>query len=169
MKNQGFTLIEMMITVAISAILLGIAVPNFRDLIVNNRIGTQASDLITDLALARSEAVKRGIKVSMCTSTNGTACTNSSWGAGRMIFTDTGTAGSLDGADTILRVSGTMSGGLSLASTPLGVAQYVQYLPTGQITSSGTFTLCKTGYTGRIINISNTGRVSSQKTAAACP
>ncbi len=168
MKFHGFTLVEMMITIAISAILLSIAVPSFQHLMTNNRVGTQASDLMTDFALARSEAVKRGVKVSICASSSGTACTASAWAAGRVIFTDTGVAGLLDGSDTILRVGGPVKGGLTLASSPLAISHHVQYSPTGRVASSGTFTLCKAGYKGRIISIGNTGRVSSQETPAAC-
>jgi len=169
MKKRGFTLIEMMITIAISAILLSLAVPSFQDLIIKNRIGTEANDLVVDLALARSEALKRGARVSVCTSTNGTSCTASSWTAGRLVFTDTGTAGALDGTDAILRVAGALSGGTSLASSPAAIANYIQYLPTGEVASNGSLTLCKSGFTGRIISIGKTGRVSSQDSSTTCP
>ena len=167
MKKHGFTLIEMMVTIVVSAILLGIAVPGFQSLINKNRLGTQASDLVADFALARSEAVKRGIQVSVCTSTNGTSCTTSSWGAGRIVFTDTGVAGSVDGTDEVLRVSGAMEGGLTLTGTE-PIASHVQYTPTGRVTSSGSLTLCKAGFKERVIAIANTGRVGSQESKSTC-
>lgn len=64
-SSRGFTLIELMITVAILAILLGIGVPSFVDFIRNNRASTQANELATALNLARSEAVKRGLPVTL--------------------------------------------------------------------------------------------------------
>lgn len=64
--NRGFTLVELMVTVAILAIILGIAFPNMRELIINGRITTQTNELISSLSLARSEAIKRGLDVSVC-------------------------------------------------------------------------------------------------------
>lgn len=167
-KNSGFTLIEMMITVAILVILLGIAVPSFQDFIQRNRISTQTNDLVADLALARSESIKRGVKVSVCISSNGTACTAGTWADGRIVFTDAGTAATVDGTDAILRVTSAVPGGISLSSTG-GAASNVQYTATGGVVSSGDFTLCKTGYKGRTVQISATGRVSSTEMAANCP
>lgn len=169
MKTRGFTLVELMITLAVSSILLGIAVPSFQSLIINNRISTQTNDLVAELAMARSEAVKRGAKVSLCTSSNGTSCTSSAWSAGRIIFTDTGTAGAIDGSDTSLRVGAALDGGITLVSEPTAIAEYIQYTPTGAVASSGSFTLCKSGYKGRVITISNTGRVSTAETSSNCP
>jgi len=72
--HTGFTLVELMITIFLVGILLGIGVPNFRDFIRNSRITTAANDLLADLNLARSEAVKRRVPVTLCKSTNGTSC-----------------------------------------------------------------------------------------------
>lgn len=168
MRAHGFTLIEMMITLAISAVLLGLGVPAFQNLIIKSRIGTQVNDLVVDLALARSEALKRGTKVSVCTSTNGTSCTTSSWTAGRLVFTDTGTAGEIDGTDTVLRVAGALKGGTNLVSSPAAIANYIQYMPTGEVASNGSLTLCKAGFAGRVISIGKTGRVSSQVSSTTC-
>jgi type IV fimbrial biogenesis protein FimT len=76
-KNSGFTLIELMFTIVVLAILLGIGVPNFRDFIRNSRITAAANDLLADLNLARSESVKRRIPVTLCKSANGTTCDTS--------------------------------------------------------------------------------------------
>ncbi len=64
--SRGFTLVELMVTVAVLAIILSIAFPNMRELIVNGRITTQTNELISSLSLARSEAIKRGLDVSVC-------------------------------------------------------------------------------------------------------
>ncbi|HDP89758.1 MAG TPA: prepilin-type N-terminal cleavage/methylation domain-containing protein [Thioalkalivibrio sp.] len=58
--NRGFTLVELMITLVVAAIMLGWGVPSFLTIIENNRIATQANSFIAALALARSEAVSKG-------------------------------------------------------------------------------------------------------------
>lgn len=64
-SSRGFTLIELMITVAILAILLGVGVPSFVDYIRNSRTSTQVNELATALGFARSEAIARGVPVSV--------------------------------------------------------------------------------------------------------
>lgn len=60
---RGFTLLELMVTIAVLAILTTIAIPNFRDLVQSNRVTTQANELVSALTFARMEAVKRGRNV----------------------------------------------------------------------------------------------------------
>ena len=64
-KTQGFTLVELIIAVAIMAIFAAIAVPNYRDGVINNRLSTAATSLYSGLTLARSEAIKRNADVRM--------------------------------------------------------------------------------------------------------
>ena len=64
-KQSGFTLVELMFTITVLAVLLGIGVPNFRDFIRNSRMTAAANDLLADLNLARSEAVKRRVAVTL--------------------------------------------------------------------------------------------------------
>lgn len=67
MKNgtTGFTLIEMMVTVAVLAILTMIALPNYRTFVLNSRMTAQANDFLVALQLARSEAIKRNAPVTL--------------------------------------------------------------------------------------------------------
>ncbi len=72
-KHRGFSLLELMVTLLVSGIVLGIGVPSFIQFQRNNAMVTQANDLITGLYLARSEAVKRQVPVTFCASANATA------------------------------------------------------------------------------------------------
>lgn len=65
-KQTGFTLIELMFTILVLAVLLGLAAPNFRDFLRNSRLTTAANELLADAHLARSEAIKRRAPVSIC-------------------------------------------------------------------------------------------------------
>lgn len=63
--QKGFTLIELMVTIAVLAIAVSIAVPSFQGVIEESRVSTQTNTLISALNLARSEAVKRGNTVGL--------------------------------------------------------------------------------------------------------
>lgn len=169
-QNNGFTLIELMITIAIAGILLAVAAPSFRDLLLNNRIATQTNELISDLALARSEAAKRGVRVTVCTSSDGATCTNTSWGDGRIVFVDASPFGAVGTGDTILRVREKLASNNTLTSSAFTNTNYIQYFSSGIADSSGSFKLCdsRTGAHGNSISISNTGRASTTK-LVTCP
>ena len=70
----GFTLLELVITIAVLAILLALAVPMFTSTINNNRLAAQANELVTSLQLANSEAVRRNARITVCPSTDGATC-----------------------------------------------------------------------------------------------
>lgn len=66
-KNRGFTIIELMVTLAVAAILLAIAIPSFNYLMVTNKLTTTANDIVTAINTARMTAIKRNTDVSVCT------------------------------------------------------------------------------------------------------
>lgn len=83
---KGFSLVELMVTGAILAILLSLALPGFSDLIKNNKISGQTNDFISALSLARSEAIRRGGVV--CVKPRGT--TAGTWSGGWEVFEEKG-------------------------------------------------------------------------------
>ena len=170
-KHTGFTLIELMVVLAIAAILATLAVPSFRSTIQNNRVATQANELVSTLQLARGEAVKRGLWVTVCISTDQATCTGTNWASGWIAFVDVNSTGNVDAGDTLLKVSGVLDGGSTLTSNGFTNATRVQYQPSGFSSgSAGTFTLSIPGCTGnevRAINVASTGRVGTTRTA--CP
>jgi type IV fimbrial biogenesis protein FimT len=67
-RRAGFTIIELMITVAVASVLLGLAVPSFNQMIVGSRLTAQSNEMVAAINLARSEAIKRNANVTLCRS-----------------------------------------------------------------------------------------------------
>jgi type IV fimbrial biogenesis protein FimT len=85
-KMQGFTLVELMITIVVLGILTTIAVPGFQNFVLNSRMSSTANDLVSTLNFARSEAVKQAGNITVCASTNGSTCSGSaSWAGGWVV------------------------------------------------------------------------------------
>lgn len=167
-SSAGFTIIELMVTIAVLAVLLTVGVPAFNDMIRNNRIANQTNAVVGALNYARSEAATRSIPVSICAANaqhDGCAAVTT-WANGWIIFTDrNGTAGVIDAGDEILQDGGVTTTGFSV----VGSASFIRFGLGATGTTASTFTIrpvessvCAT--TGqRQIAISNIGRVSTVK------
>src|SRR3569623_1933222 len=75
MGRRGFTLVELLIVLGVGSILLAIAVPGYGFLVNNNRLATVTNDLVTVLHLARTEAIRRGVRETVCKTGNPGAAT----------------------------------------------------------------------------------------------
>jgi type IV fimbrial biogenesis protein FimT len=86
---QGFTLVELIVTLAVAAILMGTAVPSFTSLVNSNRLATQANDLLGAMMIARSEAIRLNRRVILCSSSDGATCSSDAgrWN-GWLVFAD---------------------------------------------------------------------------------
>lgn len=72
--SHGFSLVELMVTVAVVAIVAALALPSLTSVINNNRLTSQANELVSGLQTARSEAVRRNAPVTLCGSADGSTC-----------------------------------------------------------------------------------------------
>ena len=159
--NKGFTLIELMVTLVVAAILLTVAIPSFQSIVQNNRLITQANELITGINLTRSEAIKRGKSITICSANAGlTACSASTdWAVnGWIMFIDENGDSTVDAGDTILRVWEALK-----ESSLTGSTTSIVYRSTGltNLAATATFTLKITGCpitTARQITVLTTGR-----------
>lgn len=75
----GFTMIELMITIALVAIMISLAYPSFVSVVNSNRLAGATNDLVGDLQYARSEAIRRNTRVTACASSDGSTCSGSDW------------------------------------------------------------------------------------------
>ena len=165
--HEGVTLIELLMTIALLAIILAIAVPGFETLSKNNRLRNQTNDFYTSLALARNEALKRFSRVTLCPSANGLRCTpGQGWEQGWIIFNDIDDDGEPgDPGESVLYVGSRLSGGNTLRGNR-SVSSYISYIGNGYSRKTngafqaGTLVLCDDrGLSeGRAIIISSTGR-----------
>lgn len=101
----GFTLVESMITISIAAILLAVGTSSYRYVTNSNRIAAEINGLLGDLQFARSEAIKEGLSVTACVSSDGTNCANSNaWNSGWIVFSDPAGTGTHSTGETIWKV-----------------------------------------------------------------
>ncbi len=154
-KNKGFTLVEVVITLTVASILVALAAPSLWQLFGQNRLTSQTNELIADINLSRSEAVKRVTTAGVCaTAVNGTSCSGSNWANGWMVYyTDPSTS-----AVVVLRQHQQLIGNTTLTSA----ANSIVYTRDGIVSSgSGNYDLCDTKlHKFRRINVSTTGRPS---------
>ncbi len=101
-RAKGFTLLELMITVSVVAILAALAYPSFQGTLRSNRVTAVHNEVIALVNLARSEAIRGGRGGGVCGSSDGASC-DGAWGNGLLAFADTDADGEMGGEDTVLR------------------------------------------------------------------
>lgn len=165
---RGFTLIELMVTIAIVAIVAALAAPNFSAFLDRSRTETSASILYTALLTARSEAVKRNQEVTIRANTAG------NFESGWTIFADNDGDGVLDGGEESIRTQSAFSDDITARITGIS---YITFSANGTaVNSSGSnqsrFNVCgRSGVTsdGYLLGVQATGRAHKEKGATSCP
>jgi type IV fimbrial biogenesis protein FimT len=104
LRPHGFTLLELMVTLAISGIVIGFAIPGMNQFIKNDRLTSFRNELFTALQYARSTSVQRNQPVIVCVSSNQTSCTAGTFQDGWIVGIDLDDSGTIDNANELLKV-----------------------------------------------------------------
>lgn len=178
-RHGGFTLIELMVAIFVLAILLGVAVPSFRDAALGSRLTAYANDLVASAQIARSEAIKRNATVLMCASEDGEECgTDAGWEVGWIVV-----ASRLEPAvdpddppvtvfDVVLQRQPALSADFLVRA---GAVDTISFPATvvGVTPADVEFTVCRASPVGkqeRVVRITTSGSTSVQRTTEGdCP
>jgi type IV fimbrial biogenesis protein FimT len=151
--QQGFTLVEIMVTIAIIGMVSMIAIPAFSNSMLSGKLASIANSFASSAQLARSEAIKRNGTVSLCASSNGSSCSGG-WTDGWIVL-----AGS-----SVISAQPALPSGFQMT----GNATDIQFKSTGLVDTCTSLTLKKTSDNSqqRVLTISTTGRPKIEKTTA---
>lgn len=142
-KPYGFTLFELLIAVAILVIMATLAIPGMSAQIQNSRANAALFEMFSTLSLARSEAIKRGYRVGLCPSDDGTSCNNTfSWQDGWILFKDPDRNGLPDTANATIIYHNV---NINIRILTTSGRRKVMYQPDGTVTgnSNMTMTFCR--------------------------
>lgn len=177
--ERGFSLVESLSVVALLGVLASVAVPSLQAASGSMRVSSASNELLADLLLARSEAVKRKTRVVVCKSWDGLACaTAGNWQQGWIVFADLDGNGLRAASEPLLQRQTARPATLQISGNA-SVASYVAYVANGSTRlanggfQAGTLTLCQASgrpTAARQIVINATGRPRVQKSVVdSCP
>ena len=144
-KQKGFTLIELMTTLGVATILLSIAVPGIQQFKMNARQTNSINDFVSVMRLARNTAITNNMRVTVCATSDGSACASVSWNSGLIAFVDRDADRVRDVNEPVIRSVAAMD---NIDITSAEFANYFVFRPNGRVMSStvnqnsGQFTVC---------------------------
>ena len=142
LRQAGFSLHELLVASLIAGV-LGTGAISLVNLMQDTRMTTTVNRMMGDLALARSEAIKRNAMVTLCKSRDGVSCTDdSAWHEGWLVFADDNNNHDIDSGEMILHVQERLAGDMKLRYGETGGYHYVRYNSTGEAWPGATFTFC---------------------------
>lgn len=178
---EGFTLIELMVTLAVAGIVLALAVPSLRSILGGTGITATTNEFVSSIHTARSEAVKRGSRVGLCPSANSLATdavcsTSATWSDGWFVFVDANEDGDRDDpGDELLLQMEARSPGFTFTSAGNVLANLIYFSADGKsITAAdlpvtGTVSVEYGDENVRAITVSASGRVSTKEIIEVSP
>ena len=171
LKNQrGVSLVELVGTISIIAIVNAIAGPTLTDTIRRNQLQSQADRLLTSFNLARSEAVKRNTRVSICRSSDGATCSGT-WEDGWIVFANVDGDSVVDaGQDEVIRIYEALPEGHKLSGS-LGTSALTYFADGSYANGTDSVSVCAERGTlaeGYTLSINRVGRPRASKGANSC-
>jgi type IV fimbrial biogenesis protein FimT len=146
MQNEkGFSLVEVIVTLGISALMLSMAVPSMGTFLSNSRQTGAINNFVASIRMARSTAIEANTDVTICPSAGGRNCESVEWHEGWIVFKDLDNNQVVDGDDTIVRIYNRAEG---VEIRPSQAEGFLHYRPNGRIVhqqlsgSAGDFTVC---------------------------
>jgi len=148
-RENGVTLIELMMSIALIGVLLAVGVPSFQGLVENSRVSTALAALESVLKLARTEAVKRNSEVLVCRRLDDTRCADGATWEGLLVFDVE--------REELIRVVSSFGPDLEYRQAP---ESGIRFEGSGLTGASTSFQLMLDGHCERIVNVSATGNIS---------
>lgn len=168
---SGFTLIELMVVVAIAAIMAAVTAPSFVTFIKEQRLRSAGNAILMSFQYMRIESMRLGQTITMCPSADGATCAGSNYSTGWIIFVDDDSNGSRTaGSEELLRVYPALGASETITLTGFGGNDYVSLGVRGRPGATGTVKVCddRTGNVGKRVQMNLAGR-PALTTAQACP